>query len=90
MFAPRYGIDKESTTGMAAGMAAGMATGPLACYLHDVFDLQKPQITIEQCHFMEPVSPSLITVDLITAYGKITSLMAGSRGVVMKRLNIRY
>lgn len=27
MFAPRYGIDEESATGMAAG--------PLACYLHD-------------------------------------------------------
>ena len=82
MFAPRYGIDEESATGTAAG--------PLACYLHDVLGLRKPQITIEQGHFMEPASPSLITVDLITKNGKITSLMAGGRGVAMKRLKIRY
>lgn len=81
MFAPRYGIDEESATGTAAG--------PLACYLHDVLGLRKPQITIEQGHFMEPASPSLITVDLITENGKTTSLMAGGRGVAMKRLTIR-
>lgn len=40
MFAPRYGIDEESATGMAAG--------PLACFLHDYLGVTGPRLLIEQ------------------------------------------
>ena len=40
MFAPQFGIDEESATGMAAG--------PLACYLHEKLNTPKDSFTIEQ------------------------------------------
>ena len=74
MFAPRYGIDEESATGMAAG--------PLACYLHDKLKADKSHFLIEQGHLMPSPSPSVISVRLQTESGKITSLMAGGRAAV--------
>ncbi|MBW8823734.1 MAG: PhzF family phenazine biosynthesis protein [Xanthomonadales bacterium] len=71
MFAPRYGIEEESATGMAAG--------PLACYLHDVAGVDMERFQIEQGWFMRPASPSVIQVDLETGSGAITGLMAGGR-----------
>lgn len=82
MFAPRYAIKEESATGMAAG--------PLACVLHDHLHIEKNILLIEQGKFMEPVSPSLITVELIVSNGKIQSLMAGGHGKVSKSLSIDY
>jgi PhzF family phenazine biosynthesis protein len=80
MFAPRYGIEEESATGMAAG--------PLACYLFDILGLKKDQLLIEQGWFMETPSPSLITVDLTLDNGKITKVMAGGKGILMRSLTV--
>ncbi|MDO1450872.1 PhzF family phenazine biosynthesis protein [Rhodocytophaga aerolata] len=77
MFAPLYGIQEESATGMAAG--------PLACYLHDVLNIRKSTYFIEQGYLMEPPSPSLIQVDIETSKGSITKLMAGGKGMVMQQ-----
>ena len=76
MFAPLYGIDEESATGMAAG--------PLACYLYDRIDVRKSAYIIEQGHFMNPASPSVIKVRLKIKNGIITSLMAGGKAKVSK------
>jgi len=82
MFAPRYAIEEESATGMAAG--------PLACVLHDYLHIEKDTFLIEQGRFMEPASPSLITVELSVENDKIQNLMAGGHGKVSKSLSIDY
>ncbi len=75
MFAPRYAIEEEAATGMAAG--------PLACVLHDFGGSSRRSFQIEQGVFMNPASPSLIKVDLDIDYGTISGLMAGGYGKVM-------
>lgn len=80
MFAPRYGIEEESATGMAAG--------PLACYLFDILGIKKDRILIEQGWFMEQPSPSLIIVDLTLDNGKITKVMAGGKGILRTSLTV--
>ena len=75
MFAPRYGIEEEAGTGMAAG--------PLACYLYDKLGLKKERILIQQGWFMNPPSQSLIIVDLLLDNEKITKIMAGGKGISM-------
>jgi len=80
MFAPRYAIAEESATGMAAG--------PLACVLHDKLDHKRARLVIEQGQFMDPASPSVITVDLELEAGAIKGLMAGGYGSVMKEMQI--
>jgi len=82
MFAPRYAIEEESATGMAAG--------PLACVLYDHLHIGKDTLLIEQGRFMEPASPSLITVELSVENDKIQNLMAGGHGKVSKSLSIDY
>lgn len=82
MFAPRYAIEEESATGMAAG--------PLACVLHDHLNIEKETLLIEQGSFMEPASPSLITVELCVENGEIRNLMAGGHGKVSRSLSIDY
>ena len=72
MFAPRYGIDEESATGMAAG--------PLACFLHDRLGIDAETILVEQGRLMQPPSPSIISVTLRLSDGAIASLMAGGKG----------
>ncbi|MGK0272511.1 MAG: PhzF family phenazine biosynthesis protein [Cocleimonas sp.] len=74
MIAPRYGIDEEAATGMAAG--------PLACYLKDHLEMDKNTFYIEQGNFMTPASPSVIEVNMEFSEGKIQSLMAGGIGKV--------
>ncbi len=69
MFAPRYGIQEEAGTGMAAG--------PLACFLHDKMNLKKSSVLIEQGWHMSPPSPSVIEVNLEVSDGKVVGLMAG-------------
>ncbi|MGG8496586.1 PhzF family phenazine biosynthesis protein [Tenacibaculum sp. TC6] len=78
MFGPRYGIIEESGTGMAAG--------PLACYLYDVLNIKKSRFNIQQGKFMKPPSKSRIIVDLQVEDTKITSLMAGGKGVLKDQL----
>ena len=80
MFAPRYGIDEESATGMAAG--------PLACYLHDRQRVDSATLFIEQGRLMQPPSPSIIRVDLRIVDGSIGSLMAGGIGRSMRQMEI--
>ncbi|ROS05396.1 PhzF family phenazine biosynthesis protein [Sinobacterium caligoides] len=82
MFAPRYAIEEESATGMAAG--------PLACVLHDYLHSQKTTFLIEQGRLMEPASPSLITVELSMKNNSIQKLMAGGQGKVSQTLSIDY
>lgn len=69
MFAPRFGIAEEAGTGMAAG--------PLACFLHDHLGVRNRELFIEQGWLMQPPSPSVITVTLELAEGRIARLMAG-------------
>jgi predicted PhzF superfamily epimerase YddE/YHI9 len=69
MFAPRYGIDEESATGMAAG--------PLACYLFANNFTTKTELRIKQGEYMPIPSPSLINVNLILENGIINKLYAG-------------
>ncbi|WP_151639391.1 PhzF family phenazine biosynthesis protein [Noviherbaspirillum aerium] len=76
MFAPRYGIAEEAATGMAAG--------PLACFLHDRLQIDADILLIEQGYLMQQASPSVITVRLNKADGRISGLMAGGRAAVME------
>ncbi|WP_417459985.1 PhzF family phenazine biosynthesis protein [Kordiimonas sp.] len=69
MFGPRYSIEEEAATGMAAG--------PLACLLYDRFGLKEDRMVIEQGRFMATPSISEIEVQLKTTGGQITGLMAG-------------
>lgn len=80
MFAPRYGIEEEAGTGMAAG--------PLACFLHDVLGVRPPHLTIEQGWLMQPPSPSVIAVDLQIRDGAISGLMAGGRAQAMRLVRL--
>lgn len=80
MFAPHYGIEEEAATGMAAG--------PLACYLNDFLDIAMPQVNIEQGNFMQPPSPSLISVDLQYENDKIQSLMAGGMAKISDEITV--
>jgi len=82
MFAPRYGIDEESATGMAAG--------PLGCLLHDRFGNRKEQLLIEQGTWMTPPSPGLLDVRLTRPDARITGLMVGGYGRVMEKRVIGY
>jgi PhzF family phenazine biosynthesis protein len=75
MFAPRYGIEEESATGMAAG--------PLACYLHEVMMPEQAAFNVQQGKFMEPAALSRIQVELELFGGKISSLRAGGYGRMM-------
>jgi PhzF family phenazine biosynthesis protein len=80
MFAPRYGIDEESATGMAAG--------PLACFLHDYLGVAGPSLLIEQGYLMQLPSASVITVDLQLAEGRIERLLAGGKAQVISELTL--
>ncbi|HCO24360.1 MAG TPA: PhzF family phenazine biosynthesis protein [Gimesia maris] len=74
MFAPRYGITEESATGMAAG--------PLGCLLHNKLESENECFIIEQGYSMEPLSPSVITVNLNINDGAISGLMVGGKAMV--------
>ena len=81
MFAPRYGIDEESATGMAAG--------PLACLLHDFGGQTKNRFSIEQGVFMKEPSRSLIAAELaLDDTGAVSGLMVGGRGEVSRSLEL--
>jgi PhzF family phenazine biosynthesis protein len=75
MFAPRYGIEEESATGMAAG--------PLACYLFEVMKMDRQVFGIQQGRFMEPASLSRLSVELTLDDGHISNLRAGGYGVMI-------
>ncbi len=69
MFAPRYGINEEAATGMAAG--------PLACWLHDRLGMAQSRFVLEQGRLMPHPSPSLIDVSLDIGASGIERLWAG-------------
>jgi PhzF family phenazine biosynthesis protein len=69
MFAPRYGINEEAATGMAAG--------PLACWLHDRLGMTPAHFLVEQGRLMPHPSPSLIDVSLEMDSSGIERLWAG-------------
>ncbi|MDR7151972.1 PhzF family phenazine biosynthesis protein [Hydrogenophaga palleronii] len=69
MFAPRYGINEEAATGMAAG--------PLACWLHDRLGVERSHFVLEQGRLMPGPSPSLIDVSLDIGASGIERLWAG-------------
>lgn len=80
MFAPRYGIDEESATGTAAG--------PLGAYLIS----RSPESTtclVEQGHFMNPPSPSLLSVSMDTKLHQIAPRVhVAGAGRVRKTMEI--
>ncbi|MDR6563111.1 MULTISPECIES: PhzF family phenazine biosynthesis protein [unclassified Arcicella] len=80
MFAPRYGIEEEAGTGMAAG--------PLACYLYDVIGIKKTYMLIEQGWFMNEPSRSLIIADVSILHDKITKIMVGGKGIAVKSITV--
>ncbi len=80
MFGPRYQIEEEAGTGMAAG--------PLACYLYDILDIKKDRFLIQQGEYMNVPSPSLITVELNIRDHKIKNLMAGGKGILKSQLKV--
>ncbi len=83
MFAPRYGIQEESATGMAAG--------PLACYLREHVGLDRQGFSLEQGRWMSPPSPSVINVRLhIGTNGNIESLFAGGRGALKEIAEVEF
>ncbi|MBT5185924.1 MAG: PhzF family phenazine biosynthesis isomerase [Kordiimonadaceae bacterium] len=69
MFAPRYGINEESATGMAAGN--------LSAYLFEHMNFKCDKIIIEQGFFMDEPSYSEIIVNLTIQNGQLVKLMAG-------------
>lgn len=78
MFAPRYGIQEEAGTGMAAG--------PLASYMYDILDIKRERYQIEQGNYMSIPSPSLIIVDVFLSAGEIIKIMAGGKGVFKEQI----
>jgi PhzF family phenazine biosynthesis protein len=80
MFAPLYGINEESATGMAAG--------PLGCYLYQHLNIKHSHLVIEQGHLMTPASPSELLVELIVSGEKIESLMVGGRATVIREIEV--
>ena len=82
MFAPRYGIDEESATGMAAG--------PLACYLFDNNFTTETELTIKQGEYMAVPSPSLLSVSLILESNKIKKLYVGGDAFVSEERHLKF
>jgi PhzF family phenazine biosynthesis protein len=80
MFAPLYGINEESATGMAAG--------PLACYLFDNQFIKATELVIRQGEFMATPSPSKIFVSLQLENTKIKKLFAGGDAFVAEEKRI--
>jgi len=80
MFAPRYGIEEEAGTGMAAG--------PLAAYLYDRLKIKKSNFQIGQGSYMPEPSPSLIVVELEIVDSEIVGIMAGGEGILKKQIVI--
>ncbi len=80
MFAPLYGIQEESATGMAAG--------PLACYLYDCMNNRRDQFVIEQGLLMTPPSPSELIARLVLKDAKIENVMVGGKSTLLRTLEV--
>lgn len=80
MFAPLYGIQEESATGMAAG--------PLACYLYDYMKIQRDQYVIEQGILMTPPSPSELIARLDLENANIRKVMVGGKSTPLRTMEV--
>ncbi len=80
MFAPAYGINEESATGMAAG--------PLGCQLHKRRGVAPDNIRIEQGRFMLTPSLSELTVRLQIDGENIIGVSVGGPAVVKQKLTL--
>ena len=80
MFAPGFGIDEESATGMAAG--------PLACLLFNSAIVHQDVLTIGQGKYMNTPSPSRIKVNLHLERNRIKSLTAGGKAYLASTRSI--
>lgn len=79
MFAPSYGIDEESATGMAAAA--------LADHLYQDRGLKQSRILIEQGRYMKKPSPSLIEARIDTSFfGKLRSIQVGGKTQIKKEI----
>jgi PhzF family phenazine biosynthesis protein len=78
MFAPFYGINEESATGMAAG--------PLAALLYD--SLKRNSLSITQGKYMSPSSESELKADLSIRDGRVDSLLVGGSAYVKETINV--
>lgn len=79
MFAPSYGIDEESATGMAAAA--------LAEHLYQDRGLKQSRILIEQGRYMKKPSPSLIEARIDTSFfGKLRSIQVGGKTQIKKEI----
>ena len=76
MFAPRYAIREEAATGMAAGT--------LGCLLYDRLGIHKQRFSIEQGLSMQPPSESQLTVELDVPDGRISGVLVGGTGKLMR------
>ncbi|MDJ1467699.1 PhzF family phenazine biosynthesis protein [Xanthocytophaga flava] len=79
MFAPLYGIEEESATGMAAG--------PLAAFLYQSGD-RRGKYTIEQGRYMKQPSLSLIHINLEIQDDQIELLYAGGQATLVEKYTI--
>ncbi|AZZ94082.1 PhzF family phenazine biosynthesis isomerase [Hahella sp. KA22] len=76
MFAPYYGIEEESATGMGAGCAS--------VYLYEVLGQRSEHYLIEQGRLMTPRSPSLIEAELEITDGLPHRLWIGGVAKIME------
>ena len=75
MFAPYFGIDEESATGVGAGA--------LGAFLALRLGVSAAEILIEQGHWMNPPSPSLLKVRIGKSNGDLDSVQVGGAGLVI-------
>lgn len=81
MFAPRYGIDEESATGMAAAA--------LAEHLYQNRGLKQSKILIEQGRYMNRPSPSLIEARMETSlFGKLRAVQVGGKTQLKQEITL--
>jgi PhzF family phenazine biosynthesis protein len=80
MFAPFYGIEEESATGMGAG--------PLGCVLHGI-NKDKTTFRIGQGKYMQPPSESLLKVSVQANSAGVKSLMAGGGAYLDRQFSLK-
>jgi PhzF family phenazine biosynthesis protein len=81
MFAPSYGINEEAATGMAAG--------PLACYLYEVLGIRQSVFLLQQGHYMNPPSPSVLQANvLLNPQGAIHQVLVGGRAQLVESFTL--
>lgn len=80
MFAPILGIPEESATGMAAGR--------LACYIQKILKIQKDRLYIEQGHYMDQPSPSLLIADLDVKNSRLLGIKIGGSAKIKKTITV--